>query len=208
MRPGVIGACLLVGAAVLTVQQAIATPITVTVKSADGGAAADAVVVFDPLDATPPPGHDRASIDQVKKTFVPAVTVVRTGTAVTFPNSDQIHHEVYSTSPAKTFEMPLYAGVPKAPIIFDKAGLVVLGCNIHDKMLAFVAVVDSPYFAKISPSGSASFNLPAGRYGLRVWHPLLRAAVPTQAVTVAAEPQSLAIQLNLAPGNDPVAAWH
>lgn len=185
-----------------------AAPVSVTVKATTGAAALDAVLVFDPLDAAPPPGHDKASIDQVKKTFVPTVTVLRTGTAVTFPNSDQIHHEVYSQSPAKIFEMPLYAGVPKAPIIFDKPGLVVLGCNIHDKMLAFVAVVDTPYFAKTPASGTVSLNLPAGRYGLRVWHPQLRAAVPTQTVTVAGEAQTIALTLDLAGGQDPLAAWH
>lgn len=195
------------GAGLVVSCAALAGPVTVNVKSAAGAAAVDAVVVFDPLDASPAPSHDKANVDQIKKTFVPTVTVLRTGTAVSFPNSDQIHHEVYSTSPAKVFEMPLYAGQPKAPIVFDKPGLVVLGCNIHDKMLAFVAVVDSPYFAKITESGFALLNLPAGRYRLRVWHPQLAAAVAAQGVTVGAEAQTLSLTLNLSSGHDPVAAW-
>jgi hypothetical protein len=125
---------------------------------------------------------------------------------VKFPNSDQIRHQVYSFSPAKTFSLKLYAGSPATGIVFDKPGLVVLGCNIHDKMLAFVAVVDSPYFAKIDGTGSATLNLPRGRYHLRVWHPQLAAAVAAQSVDIQDAPLTLSLPLDLQ-GNDPVAAW-
>jgi hypothetical protein len=92
-------------------------------------------------------------------------------------------------------------------VVFDKPGLVVLGCNIHDKMLAFIAVVDSPYFAKIAASGTATVNLPPGRYGLRVWHPQLNKPVPTQTVEVQNAPLALLLNLDLQ-GVDAVAAWH
>jgi plastocyanin len=110
-------------------------------------------VIFDPLDRTPPGGHASAVVDQVHKHFVPRVSVIRTGTAVTFPNSDNIRHQVYSLSDAKKFTLKLYAGSPKVEVLFDKPGLVVLGCNIHDSMVAFVAVVDTPYFGKVPDSG-------------------------------------------------------
>ncbi len=84
---------------------------------------------------------------------MPRVTVVRTGTAVTFPNSDHIRHQVYSFSHAKIFTLKLYAGSPQHAVVFDQPGLVVLGCNIHDRMVAFVGVVDSPYFAKTDGFG-------------------------------------------------------
>ena len=145
--------------------------VTVNVTTRSGTAAEDTVIVFDPLDAAPPAERDAAVIDQINKKFVPRVSVVRTGTAITFPNSDRIRHQVYSFSPAKTFSLKLYAGSPKTPVTFDQPGLVVLGCNIHDNMVAFVAVVDSPYFAKTTDAGIASLNLPAGRYRLRAWHP-------------------------------------
>jgi hypothetical protein len=141
------------------------------------------------------------------RAILPRVTVLRTGSSVTFPNSDQVHHQVYSFSPAKTFALKLYAGSPKTAVEFDKPGLVVLGCNIHDKMLAFVAVVDSPYFSKIASSGTATLNLPRGRYGLRVWHPQLAAALAVQLIEVQNVPLTLPIVLDLQ-GSDPVAAWH
>ena len=90
----------------------------------------------------------------MNKHFVPRVSVVRTGTAITFPNSDHIRHQVYSFSPAKAFTLKLYAGSPKTPVMFDHPGLVVLGCNIHDNMVAFMGVVDSPYFAKTDGLGN------------------------------------------------------
>ncbi|MGB6356054.1 MAG: methylamine utilization protein [Steroidobacteraceae bacterium] len=192
---------------VLCTQAALAGTVTVNVTAVSGASAEDTVIVFDPLDAAPPASHDEASIDQINKRFVPRVTVVRTGTSITFPNSDRIRHQVYSFSPAKTFTLKLYAGSPKTAVIFDKPGLVVLGCNIHDNMLAFVAVVDSPYFAKASSSGSASFNLPAGRYRLRAWHPNVVAAVAPREVVVAAGPMSVPLSIDLDGGPATVATW-
>src|SRR5262249_12812113 len=109
----------------------------------------------------------------VDKEFVPYVTAVYVGTLVNFPNRDQIRHHVYSFSAAKTFEIPLYAGMPEQLVDFDRAGEVVLGCNIHDWMRAYVFVVDTPYFAVTSGDGAAAIELPAGRYRVEVWHPRL-----------------------------------
>lgn len=109
-------------------------------------------------------------IDQIKKKFVNHVTPVQVGTPVSFPNHDQIRHHVYSFSPAKTFEIPLYKGLPAEPIVFDREGVVSLGCNIHDWMSAYVVVVDTPFFTKTDRSGNAVLTLPSGHYKIRVWH--------------------------------------
>ena len=94
------------------------------------------------------------------------------GTSVSFPNNDNVRHQVYSFSPAKRFELQLYAGVPAQPIVFDKPGVVVLGCNIHDWMIGYVYVSESPYFAKTGANGKARItNLPPRAYIVRVWHP-------------------------------------
>jgi plastocyanin len=187
--------------------QARAVPVTVTVSTHSGVSPQDTVVVFDPLDASPAPTHDSAVIDQVNKRYVPRVTVVRTGTQISFPNSDRIRHQVYSFSPAKTFTLKLYAGKDSAPVTFDKPGLVVLGCNIHDYMVAFVAVVDSPYFAKLPASGTATLNLPSGRYKLRLWHANLTAEVPVQQVLVQNAPLAVALTIDLDSAAAAVAAW-
>ena len=188
-------------------QAARAAAVTVNVTTQSGSAAGDAVLIFDPLDAAPPASRDAAIIDQVNKRFVPRVSVVRTGTTITFPNSDNIRHQVYSFSPAKTFDLKLYAGSPKTPVEFDRPGLVVLGCNIHDTMVAFVGVVDSPYFAKTSPSGNATLTLPPGRYRLRAWHPNELGAIPVQEITVAAAPLSIPLAIDVDKSSSTVAAW-
>jgi plastocyanin len=193
--------------AVLFAEAAFAGVVTVSVTTRSGAVAEDTVIVFDPLDAAPAPSHDAAVIDQINKRFVPRVSVVRTGTTITFPNSDRIRHQVYSFSRAKTFDLKLYAGSPKTPVEFDRPGLVVLGCNIHDTMVAFVGVVDSPYFAKTSESGSAVLNLPAGRYRLRAWHPNASAAIPTREITVAAAPLSIPLAIDVDTTSTAVAAW-
>jgi plastocyanin len=192
---------------VLCAEGALAGMVTVNVTTHSGGTAEDTVIVFDPLDAAPPASHDAAIIDQISKRFVPHVSVVRAGTKITFPNSDRIRHQVYSFSSAKTFSLKLYAGSPNTPVIFDQAGLVVLGCNIHDNMLAFVGVVDSPYFAKTTDSGAATLNLPAGRYRLRAWHPNAVAAIPSQEITVAAAPLSIPLAIDVDSKSASVAAW-
>lgn len=113
-----------------------------------------------------------AVMDQAHNAFVPHVLVVQTGTAVDFPNNDTVSHHVYSFSEAKPFELPLYKGNAHPPLIFDKPGVVVLGCNIHDSMLGYIFVVDTPYFASTGADGAAALaNLPAGDYSVQVWSP-------------------------------------
>ncbi|MBI3581217.1 MAG: methylamine utilization protein [Nitrospinae bacterium] len=114
-------------------------------------------------------------VDQIDKEFTPSVTVVPIGTPVYFPNNDDIRHHVYSFSPAKTFELPLYSGKPSKPVVFDKPGAVALGCNIHDWMVAYIYVVDTPYYAKTGKDGVARLeNLQPEKYDVFVWHPWMR----------------------------------
>ncbi len=129
-----------------------------------------------------------AEIDQVNKTFVPQVTVIQTGAAVSFPNSDNIRHQVYSFSPAKAFNTKLYSGRPAEPVVFDKAGVVVLGCNIHDRMVAWVVVVDTPWFARTGADGRAVIkDVPAGSHQLTLWHSGLKGEPPVRSINLTAD---------------------
>jgi plastocyanin len=185
---------------------AAAAQLQVSVKDQHGRPVADAVVLATPdepknaLHAKPPPD----TVDQVDKQFVPYVKPVFVGSRVRFPNSDHIRHQVYSFSPAKKFELPLYAGTDAPPIVFDKPGVVILGCNIHDWMIGYIYVSDTPFFAKTESHGSASIDgLPPGEYSVRIWHPSMEKAEETtlQRVTLTAEvPASLEWQVNLKPG--------
>jgi plastocyanin len=148
--------------------------IVATVTDDHGRPVIDAVVVAVPADGAPRSGARSRDvvIDQVDKEFIPRVLAVLVGTLVAFPNHDNVRHQVYSFSPAKRFDLPLYSGVPAQPIVFDKPGVVVLGCNIHDWMIGYVYVAESPYFAKTDADGKAVIGDLAPRiYRVRVWHP-------------------------------------
>jgi plastocyanin len=169
----------------------VAADVEVAVHDLNAQPLMDVVVFAEPVDAaTAPPVHATAHalIDQVDKEFVPLVTIVRVGTEVSFPNSDNIRHSIYSFSAAKPFTMKLYSGKQAPPVIFDKAGVVVLGCNIHDMMAAWVVVVDTPYFAKTSASGTAVLKgLAPGDYHVSVWYPGPTVAPSISDVHVGAE---------------------
>ena len=161
-----------------TIAQAQNAEIAATVTDERGKPVPDAVVIAVPTDGNLRlPARPREDVmDQVDKEFLPKVQAVLVGTAVTFPNHDSVRHQVYSFSPAKRFELPLYAGVPQA-VVFDKPGVVVLGCNIHDWMVGYVYVSDSPYFAKTDAQGKAVLtDVPPRGYVVRVWHPQLAVA--------------------------------
>jgi plastocyanin len=157
--------------------QAAGAQVAATVTDQGGHPLADAVVVAVPVQGAPPTVQPagRDIVDQIGQEFVPYVKPILVGSAVFFPNKDNIRHQVYSFSPAKQFELPLYAGTPAKPIVFDKPGVVALGCNIHDWMIGYIYVSESPYFAKTGADGTARLNdLPARNYEVRVWHPRLQ----------------------------------
>jgi plastocyanin len=134
----------------------------------------DAVVALVPAQQPDYSSLPTAVMDQRQNMFVPRVLAIRTNTQVRFPNSDDVRHHVYSFSPAKKFELRLYHGLSAEPVLFDKAGTVVLGCNIHDSMLAYIYVVDTEYFAVTDARGQLSIKAPAGSYQMRVFHPRLQ----------------------------------
>jgi len=120
-------------------------------------------------------GARNATMDQAHSAFVPHVLIVQTGTSVLFPNNDVVSHHVYSFSEPKTFELALYKGNAHPPVVFDRSGLVVLGCNIHDSMLGYILVVDTPHFAATDAQGALVLEgLPADDYEVHVWTPRLR----------------------------------
>jgi plastocyanin len=175
----------------LFVTLAISAPLfagTVDVRVQDprGSVVRDAVVYAVPEGRSVPPARKTAVMDQKNRMFIPHVLAVQTGTSVRFPNSDDIRHHVYSFSPAKPFQLPLYKGTPANPVLFDRAGVVALGCNIHDQMSAFIVVVDTPYFERTGGDGRATLrDLEPGKYVVHVWYPEMRDEPPPANVTIA-----------------------
>jgi len=114
-------------------------------------------------------------MSQENMTFVPHVLPVYVNSKVSFPNNDETRHHVYSFSKAKVFELRLYSGKAERFVEFENTGVVVLGCNIHDNMLGYIYVSDTPLFLKSNQNGLVNFaNLAAGNYSMSIWHPRLR----------------------------------
>jgi plastocyanin len=178
-----------------------AAVLSVQVTDSSGAPLEDVVVYAEPESGVLKfnPVHT-VEIAQRHRQFVPLVTVVQAGTEISFPNYDSVKHHVYSFSPAKQFDQPLYSGKAAEPQLFDKIGTVVLGCNIHDKMIAYVQVVNTPYFGKTDASGKVKLDgLAAGKYQLKAWHfnlPQLNQVV-TQAITVTEGDIGASFKLNV-----------
>ena len=103
---------------------------------------------------------------------MPRVTIVQRGTEVSFPNTDRVQHHVYSFSAAKQFELALYRGNEHPPVTFDRDGIAVLGCNIHDHMVGYVLIVDSRHFGFTDRDGRLVLDdLPNETVKVTVWHP-------------------------------------
>lgn len=153
---------------------ALAAEFRVNVADSKGAALPDAVVMLAPkFELTRPiPVREKAEVRQQGTMFAPFVLPVSTGTNVSFPNFDKFRHHVYSFSKAKRFEIRLYGKDESNFIVFDKPGVVALGCNIHDNMLAYVYVTDAPIFATTDAEGTVIFDgLEPGTYQMTSWHP-------------------------------------
>ncbi len=181
---------------------AAAAVVDVQALGSDGKALPETVVFLESREAKaaarPLAGIE---IEQDKRRFTHRVSVVTVGSEVAFPNRDTVRHHVYSFSPVKTFELKLYAGKPANPVLFDKAGIAVLGCNIHDNMVAWVVVVETPHHAMADANGRLRLdNVPPGTYRLRSWHPGLPPGAPAadEALVVTAGGASVSLKLPLA----------
>lgn len=184
MRAAALAAALLL-TPLLAARPLGAARVELTLQQPNGRPLAGAVLYALPLDARRLPAPASAVMDQRDRRFVPQILPVQTGAAVSFPNTDSISHHVYSFSPAKRFELYLPKNEGRASrgqsqrapqgssqVTFDRAGVAALGCNIHDWMLAYILVIDTPWFTKADAQGHAVLaDVPAGRYRLVVWHP-------------------------------------
>lgn len=184
------------GLCVLAILFVVAVPawgatLNARVVDPSGRPVADAVIYARHLAGTRSPVKSPrpVAVEQKEREFVPYVTVVQVGTTVNFPNQDPLLHHVYSFSPAKSFEIKLYSGETPRSILFDKPGIVTLGCNIHDWMIGYILVVESAYFGKTGPDGQVLLSdIAPGEFEVLVWHPTQLAAVVAKPIRF--EPRS------------------
>jgi plastocyanin len=177
--------------------------LVVTLTDEQRASVADAVVMLQPASGVtlnPRLAARDVVVKQIEREFLPRVTLVALGSKATFPNNDTVQHSVYSFSKAKPFEIPIYSGNSPTTVTFDRPGVVTLGCNIHDWMVGYIVVADTPVAELTKSDGVASIGeLPPGNYTLRIWHPLQKNAEHTQSITISEATQRLAITLALNP---------
>lgn len=199
-------------------QEASADAIQIKIIDTSSSAVEYAVVSLKPLFEMSAQASE-AGVPALKQTgalFSPFVLPVRRGATVSFPNFDEFRHHVYSFSKAKRFQLRLYGQDETKQIQFDNAGVVALGCNIHDNMLAYVYVTENPLFKTTGASGAVEFEgLEAGEYEIHVWHPDMKnrdeqnlGKLVVSENTVGAMPKTVTVQLRnvrkvqLAPAED------
>lgn len=190
---------LVLGASVTFTHPVMASELNIKVVDLQQLSIADAVVELIPA-VTPTQVADiqHYQMSQKDRTFVPFVLAVPKGAKVDFPNLDRTRHHVYSFSETKPFELKLYVGQAEAPILFDKSGLVALGCNIHDYMQAFIYVADSPLVAVANDNGEIQFNgLAVGQYKVKLWHPWQKMATEPTDLFITQGHNSLSLSLDI-----------
>jgi plastocyanin len=183
---------------------AAAADLTVTVKGEDGTPLPDAVVLVHPAGGSGPASAIHYSwpttMVQQNISFNPYVLIVPVGSTVGFPNKDKVRHHVYSFSAAKKFELKLYGQQEERTVTFDKTGVVALGCNIHDSMIGYIYVADTPFAVKTNAAGEAVLHgLPGGAATLSVWHPDMRAKAPVDKPLNLAATAAETVSLDLKP---------
>jgi len=154
---------------------ALAADITISVVDQKSNSVVDGYVELFSLSGTSKAKVSSGTIDQVDKEFTPLVSAIPVGSTIFFPNSDNIQHQIYSFSKSKEFDLPLFAKNDTQKVVFDTAGIILMGCNIHDWMLSFLYVYESAFFAQTNTNGAVIFSdVPAGEYELRTWSPRLK----------------------------------
>ncbi len=184
---------------------ASATTFTAEVLDQDGHPISNAVVSLIPdVKTSMPTASSRLpgekTIDQRNETFIPLVTIVPKGGHVVFANNDQTTHQVYSFSPIKQFEITLARGERSPGVAFDNAGIAALGCNIHDHMIAYAFVTESPWTVLTGADGKVTMpDVPAGNYQAQIWHPKLPPGrePPSLKTTLSGETTHLSVNVKL-----------
>lgn len=158
--------------------------LAVKVTTPDGAPLADAVVTLPATPGAPQPVFPwKLEVAQKNKQFEPFVLIAPVGANVGFPNLDKFRHHVYSFSKGNKFELELYGREDKRVVPFKTVGVAAIGCNIHDQMVAFIRVVDTPWAAKSAANGIAEIKgAPDGKVKVTVWHPYAKSK--DQSVTV------------------------
>ena len=182
-----------------------ARSIDVEVVDRDGNPVPDVVVYATYDGPAPAVAPDSSVMDQVDTRFAPHILAVQKGTSVEFPNSDVVAHHVYSFSKPNDFVLSLYKGDPHDPITFEHDGIVTLGCNIHDGMLAYIVVVDTDVFGMTDSEGNLQLDIDDNATGIAVhiWSPRVRDGNLTRIIDADTSNAIFRLEKTLRPPHDP-----
>jgi plastocyanin len=188
-----------------------AATVSVALHDSHGAPASNAVLTLTPTAglALAPQLPEQATIDQRDQMFMPLVVALRRGGNVVFANNDNTMHQVYSFSAIKQFEAEIERGQRSRPIVFDKAGVAVIGCNIHDNMIAYVFVSDAPIGGLTDPAGEAKLrDVPPGAYKVAIWHPRMPPGQPPVVLDVTVGTADIRLARSLSLLSDKSASMH
>ena len=143
-----------------------------------------------------------AAMTQDDERFTPHVLPVLRGTTVDFPNADDVFHNVFSLSSARTFDLGRYPKGSAKSVTFDRSGVVQVFCHIHSDMSAVILVLDNPYFAQPARTGRYTIeDVPPGEYTVVGWHERIKPVMRTVRV-VAGETARLDFNIPLPSGGE------
>lgn len=177
-------------ALLLLVMGAGASPaqsITGRVAGVRGARAAQLVVFLTGGDGGAERGPPQtAEIVQRRKTFIPHVQPVSVGGTVAFANQDSILHNLHAYEGRRTLfnrGQPAFASVVRHT--FTRSGTVLLLCDVHPEMEAYIVVAPTRWFTVVASDGTFSLrDVGPGSYSLVVWDERRRAAAIEQQVLV------------------------
>lgn len=199
---------------VFAFQWARAGTVNVSIRDASGRPAENAVVELVPQQSGGASGSpnlpEQAIVDQRNETFLPLVSLIRKGGHVVFTNNDTTMHQVYSFADTKQFAFEIDEGQRSAPVVFDRAGVAAIGCNIHDQMITYVYVASEPWALRTDTAGHGQFaNVPEGHYRATIWHPQLAAgqSPPSFPLVVSGDASEFSATIALS-ASDPRAKKH
>ena len=123
------------------------------------------------------PLEKHSGLDQKNLVFIPRVLPILKGTTVDFLNSDDVQHNVFAPGKVEKFNLGTWGLGGVRDHTFNKPGEVVILCNVHSEMVAYIIILESPYFVKTDPDGNFKIeNIPAGTYVLKTWHEKMKSA--------------------------------
>jgi plastocyanin len=164
------------------------------VEKIDYGHLRDFVVYIDqdvPGAPPAPPADQVVKTTQRDANFDPHVLPVAVGTTVSWPNEDDIFHNVFSMSDASQFDLGYYKKDKTPTVTFDKVGKVDVFCAIHSKMHCIILVLPNRFFAMADAKGHFEIkDVPPGTYKVRAWHEQLPSQVLDVTVPATGEVRS------------------